>query len=84
MNTPWWSRTVAIVVLPPVGVIADWVQNDSVRRLSLIPTIVFAFWSLAQFPFGGTSILIAVGVALETMKQIESQLLMRHYEGFLG
>jgi preprotein translocase subunit SecY len=28
--------------------------------------------------------LIAVGVALETMKQIESQLLMRHYEGFLG
>jgi preprotein translocase subunit SecY len=38
---------------------------------------------LAQFPFGGTSVLIAVGVALETMKQIESQLLMRHYEGFL-
>ena len=37
-----------------------------------------------QFPFGGTSILITVGVALETMKQIESQLLMRHYEGFLG
>ncbi len=41
-------------------------------------------WSIQQFPFGGTSILIAVGVALETMKQIESQLLMRHYEGFLG
>ena len=40
-------------------------------------------WNLNQFPFGGTSILIAVGVALETMKQIESQLLMRHYEGFL-
>ena len=38
---------------------------------------------LPQFPFGGTSVLIAVGVALETMKQIESQLLMRHYEGFL-
>ena len=36
-----------------------------------------------QFPFGGTSILITVGVALETMKQIESQLMMRHYEGFL-
>jgi preprotein translocase subunit SecY len=52
--------------------------------IALIPTIVFAFWNLAQFPFGGTSILIAVGVALETMKQIESQLLMRHYEGFLG
>ena len=52
--------------------------------ISLIPTVVFAFWNLTQFPFGGTSILIAVGVALETMKQIESQLLMRHYEGFLG
>jgi preprotein translocase subunit SecY len=52
--------------------------------IALIPTIVFAFWNLRQFPFGGTSILIAVGVALETMKQIESQLLMRHYEGFLG
>mgnify|MGYP003449643802 CR=1 FL=1 len=37
-----------------------------------------------QLGFFGTSILIAVGVALETMKQIESQLLMRHYEGFLG
>ncbi|MBE3583611.1 MAG: preprotein translocase subunit SecY [Limnochordaceae bacterium] len=33
--------------------------------------------------FGGTSILIVVGVALDTMKQLESQLLMRHYEGFL-
>jgi preprotein translocase subunit SecY len=52
--------------------------------IALIPTIVFAFWDLQQFPFGGTSILIAVGVALETMKQVESQLLMRHYEGFLG
>jgi preprotein translocase subunit SecY len=52
--------------------------------IALIPTVVLAFWSIQQFPFGGTSILIAVGVALETMKQIESQLLMRHYEGFLG
>jgi preprotein translocase subunit SecY len=51
--------------------------------IALIPTIVLVTWGLAQFPFGGTSVLIAVGVALETMKQIESQLLMRHYEGFL-
>jgi preprotein translocase subunit SecY len=35
------------------------------------------------FAFGGVSILIAVGVALETMKQIDSQLMMRNYEGFL-
>ena len=50
--------------------------------IALIPTIVFKIY-FQQFPFGGTSVLIAVGVALETMKQIESQLLMRHYEGFL-
>jgi preprotein translocase subunit SecY len=52
--------------------------------IALVPSIVLATWSIQQIPFGGTSILIAVGVALETMKQIESQLLMRHYEGFLG
>jgi preprotein translocase subunit SecY len=51
--------------------------------IALIPSIVLAYWTVSQFPFGGASILIAVGVALETMKQIESQLMMRHYEGFL-
>ena len=34
--------------------------------------------------FGGTSLIIVVGVALETVKQIEAQMLMRHYKGFLG
>ena len=42
------------------------------------------FWNITQFPFGGTSILITVGVMLETMKQIDSQLMMRNYEGFLS
>jgi preprotein translocase subunit SecY len=54
--------------------------------IALIPSIVYAYFSgipQGSFPFGGTSVLIAVGVALETMKQIESQLMMRHYEGFL-
>jgi preprotein translocase subunit SecY len=53
--------------------------------IALVPSIVFAVWLLSPdtFPFGGTSILIVVGVALETMKQLESQLTMRHYEGFL-
>jgi protein translocase subunit secY/sec61 alpha len=37
-----------------------------------------------QFYFGGTSLLIVVGVAMDTIAQIESQLLMRHYDGFLG
>jgi preprotein translocase subunit SecY len=39
-------------------------------------------WLVASF-FGGTSLLIIVGVALDTMRQIESHLLMRHYDGFL-
>jgi preprotein translocase subunit SecY len=53
--------------------------------IAVIPSIAFAFLLVNpnQFPFGGTSILIVVGVALETMKQLESQLTMRHYEGFL-
>jgi preprotein translocase subunit SecY len=52
--------------------------------IALLPAIFFAYFlPVAQFPFGGTSLLITVGVALETMKQLESQLLMRHYEGFL-
>jgi preprotein translocase subunit SecY len=51
--------------------------------IALVPSIVLAYWAIQQFSFGGTSVLIAVGVALETMKQIESQLMMRHYEGFL-
>jgi len=51
--------------------------------IALIPSVVLAIWGISQFPFGGTSILITVGVALETTKQLESQLLMRHYEGFL-
>ncbi|HXG64972.1 MAG TPA: preprotein translocase subunit SecY [Blastocatellia bacterium] len=37
-----------------------------------------------QFYFGGTSLLIVIGVAMDTMNQIESQLIMRHYDGFLG
>jgi preprotein translocase subunit SecY len=52
--------------------------------LSLIPLIALVAINADQnFPFGGTSILIIVGVGLETVKQIESQLQQRHYEGFL-
>ena len=51
--------------------------------IALVPLVVFAAWDISQFPFGGTAILITVGVALETMKQIDSQLMMRNYEGFL-
>ena len=52
--------------------------------ISLIPLIALVLVHANQnFPFGGTSILIIVGVGLETVKQIESQLQQRHYEGFL-
>jgi preprotein translocase subunit SecY len=54
-----------------------------VAAIALLPSIFFATQGIDQLPFGGTSILITVGVTLETMKQIESQLMMRHYEGFL-
>ncbi len=49
-----------------------------------MPQIALAVYGITSFPFGGTTILIAVGVALETMKQIDSQLMMRNYEGFLA
>ena len=51
--------------------------------IAVIPLLVFAIAKISGFPFGGTSILIIVGVVLETMKQIDSQLMMRNYEGFL-
>ena len=52
--------------------------------VALIPLIALVEVGANQnFPFGGTSILIIVGVGLETVKQIESQLQQRHYEGFL-
>ena len=52
--------------------------------IALIPLIALALIGANQnFPFGGTSILIMVGVALDTVKQIESQLQQRNYEGFL-
>ncbi len=52
--------------------------------IALLPTIAFmAVGAQQNFPFGGTSILIIVGVALDTVKKIESQLQQRNYEGFL-
>jgi preprotein translocase subunit SecY len=51
--------------------------------IALMPLLVLKWWNITSFPFGGVGILIAVGVTLETMKQIDSQLMMRNYEGFL-
>ncbi|MDR0431716.1 MAG: preprotein translocase subunit SecY [Bifidobacteriaceae bacterium] len=52
--------------------------------VTLIPSILFiAIGVSTNLPFGGTTLLILVGVGLDTVKQIESQLQQRHYEGFL-
>ncbi len=52
--------------------------------ISLIPSLAFILLNANQnFPFGGTSLLIIVGVGLDTVKQIQSQLQQRNYEGFL-
>ncbi len=50
--------------------------------IAALPTIIYSATNI-PFRFGGTSLLIVVGVAIETMKQIEAQMVMRHYQGFL-
>ena len=50
--------------------------------IALLPNILYAITGL-NLQFGGTGLLIVVGVALETMKQLEAHLLMRHYQGFM-
>ena len=52
--------------------------------IAALPTLAFMLFKANQnFPFGGTSVLIIVGVGLDTIKRIESQLQQRNYEGFL-
>jgi preprotein translocase subunit SecY len=64
--------------LPLIG---SWLDSfvSTTPGLSWIPTGMGY-----QFYFGGTSLLILVGVAMDTVAQIEAQLVMRNYEGFLG
>ena len=51
--------------------------------IALIPTLMTSMMGMSSFYFGGTAVLIVVGVALDTVHQIEGHLLMRHYEGIL-
>lgn len=51
--------------------------------IAVLPAFVLGATKIPNIYFGGTALLIVVGVALETMKQIESHLLMRHYQGFM-
>jgi len=50
--------------------------------IALLPEIMTNVFKL-PFYFGGTGLIIVVGVALDTLKQIESHLIMRHYDGFM-
>ena len=51
--------------------------------IAILPYIILWVGDVQSFPFAGTTVLIAVGVALEFMRQIDSQLMLRNYEGFL-
>ncbi len=51
--------------------------------LAVLPTIIYSIFGL-NLPFAASSLLIAVSVAMETMRQLESQMTMRHYKGFLN
>jgi preprotein translocase subunit SecY len=52
--------------------------------VALLPALMLSWFHIQNYPFAGTTLLIAVGVALETMKQVDSQLMLRNYEGFLS
>lgn len=51
--------------------------------IAVVPDVLLGYFNVPALAFGGTSVLIVVGVALDTLQQIESHLLMRHYEGFV-
>ena len=51
--------------------------------IAVLPDVMIAWMKVPFLGFGGTSVLIVVGVALDTLQQIESHMIMRHYEGFV-
>jgi preprotein translocase subunit SecY len=59
----------------PIPFIGEWLD-------SILPRFITEGMNV-QFYFGGTTILIVVGVAMDTVQQVESQLIMRHYDGFM-
>jgi preprotein translocase subunit SecY len=67
------DRTLTRITLPGAMFLA---------LISVLPDFLIQ-WFNTPFYFGGTSLLIVVGVALDTVRQMESHLLMRNYEGFL-
>jgi preprotein translocase subunit SecY len=68
------SKTVNRITLPGALFIAV---------IAIIPYLIVWFGDVRNFPFAGTTVLIAVGVGMELIRQIDGQLMMRNYEGFL-
>ena len=68
------AKTVTRITLPGALFVAF---------IAILPYIVLWVGDVQSFPFAGTTVLIAVGVALELMRQVDSQLMLRNYEGFL-
>ena len=64
----------------PIPFIGEWL--DATLRSSALTSWIPDGMNV-QFFFGGTSLLIVVGVAMDTVQQVESQLIMRHYDGFM-
>jgi preprotein translocase subunit SecY len=60
-----------------------WFGALFLALITILPSLLQTFTKVGNVWFGGTSLLILVSVAMETVKQIESQMLMRHYKGFL-
>src|SRR5438093_3785277 len=68
------DRVLSLITLPGAIFLA---------LIAVLPDLIIARTGLPFLGFGGTSVLIVVGVALDTLQQVESHLLMRHYEGFV-
>lgn len=60
-----------------------WFGGLFLAAVTVLPTIIANITKIDGLIFGGTSVLIMVGVAIDTVRQVESQMLMRHYKGFL-
>ena len=87
------SNNGTIPGIRPGAPTADYIRNILSRItligalflavIALVPSIYGSATGMGRMAIGGTSIIILVGVALETVKQLESQMMMRHYKGFL-
>ena len=86
------SRTkfmgIFLVILGVISIVVGIVRGDMFSSATmcigyLLPIVLGAAFGNTNFSFGGTSVIIVVSVALETVAAIEAQMMMRHYKGFM-